>query len=197
MRNRKGRKNMGIVELFLIALGLSMDAFAVAVCKGLAFGKFQVKKASIVGLYFGVFQGMMPLIGYWLGAKFQRQIASVDHWVAFILLGLIGGNMIRESLKKDEVDEQDASLDVKTMLGLAIATSIDALAVGITFGVMKVKIVQAITLIGVTTFILSFIGVRIGSSVGAKYQKKAELVGGIVLVLIGAKTLLEHLGILG
>ena len=186
---------MGIIELSFIALGLSMDAFAVAVCKGLAFGKFTVKKASIVALYFGVFQGVMPLIGYWLGASFQETISSVDHWVAFILLGIIGGNMIREACKTEE-ETQDASLDIKTMLGLAIATSIDALAVGITFGVMKVQIIPAITLIGATTFILSFVGVRLGSSVGGKYQKRAELAGGIVLVLIGTKTLLEHLGIL-
>jgi Predicted membrane protein len=187
---------MGIVELSFIALVLSMDAFAVAVCKGLAFEKFTVKKASIVALYFGFFQGVMPLLGYWFGAKFQEAISSVDHWVAFILLGIIGGNMIREACKAEEAETQDASLDVKTMLGLAIATSIDALAVGITFGVMQVRIIPAITLIGVTTFALSFLGVRLGSSVGGKYQKRAELAGGIVLILIGTKTLLEHLGIL-
>lgn len=187
--------NMGIVELGLIAVGLSMDAFAVAVCKGLAFGKFTAKKASIVALYFGIFQGVMPLIGYWLGARFQQAISSVDHWVAFILLGIIGGNMIREACKEEEMETQDASLDIKTMFGLAIATSIDALAVGITFGVMQVRIIPAITLIAITTFVLSFIGVKLGSSVGGKYQKKAELVGGIVLILIGTKTLLEHLGI--
>ena len=184
---------MGIIELSLIALSLSMDAFAVAVCKGLAFGKFQAKKASIVGLYFGMFQALMPLLGYWLGAQFQEAISSIDHWIAFILLGIIGGNMIREACKTEDEEKQDDSLDIKTMTGLALATSIDALAIGITFGVMEVRIVPAITLIGVTTFALSFLGVRLGSSVGGKFQKKAELAGGAVLVLIGVKTLLEHL----
>ena len=149
---------MGLIELFLIAVGLSMDAFAVSVCKGLAMPKCTFKKAAIVGLWFGGFQALMPAIGYILGAQFQEAIASIDHWIAFVLLALIGGNMIHEALDNDE-EEADASLDVKTMFLLAVATSIDALAIGITFAFLKVSIIPAVCFIGIVTFIISFAGV--------------------------------------
>ena len=182
---------MGLIELFLIAVGLSMDAFAVSVCKGLAMPKCTFKKAAIVGLWFGGFQALMPAIGYILGAQFQEAIASIDHWIAFVLLALIGGNMIREALG------DDASLDVKTMFLLAVATSIDALAIGITFAFLKVNIIPAVCFIGSVTFIISFAGVKIGNVFGARYKNKAEIVGGVILILLGLKILLEHLGFLG
>ena len=184
---------MGLIELFLIAVGLSMDAFAVSVCKGLAMPKCTFKKAAIVGLWFGGFQALMPAIGYILGAQFQEAIASIDHWIAFVLLALIGGNMIHEALDNDE-EEADASLDVKTMFLLAVATSIDALAIGITFAFLKVNIIPAVCFIGIVTFIISFAGVKIGNVFGARYKNKAEIVGGIILILLGLKILLEHLG---
>ena len=187
---------MGLIELFLIAVGLSMDAFAVSVCKGLAMPKCTFKKAAIVGLWFGGFQALMPAIGYILGAQFQEAIASIDHWIAFVLLALIGGNMIHEALDNDE-EEADASLDVKTMFLLAVATSIDALAIGITFAFLKVNIIPAVCFIGIVTFIISFAGVKIGNVFGARYKNKAEIVGGIILILLGLKSLLEHLGFLG
>lgn len=187
---------MGIIELFLIAVGLSMDAFAVSVCKGLAMPKCTFKKAAIVGLWFGGFQALMPAIGYVLGAQFQEAIASIDHWIAFVLLALIGGNMIHEALDNDE-EEADASLNVKTMFLLAVATSIDALAIGITFAFLKVNIIPAVCFIGIVTFIISFAGVKIGNVFGARYKNKAEIVGGIILILLGLKILLEHLGFLG
>lgn len=187
---------MGLIELFLIAVGLSMDAFAVSVCKGLAMPKCTFKKAAIVGLWFGGFQALMPAIGYILGAQFQEAIASIDHWIAFVLLALIGGNMIHEALDNDE-DEADASLDVKTMFLLAVATSIDALAIGITFAFLKVNIIPAVCFIGIVTFIISFAGVKIGNVFGARYKNKAEIVGGVILILLGLKILLEHLGFLG
>lgn len=187
---------MGLIELFLIAVGLSMDAFAVSVCKGLAMPKCTFKKAAIVGLWFGGFQALMPAIGYILGAQFQEAIASIDHWIAFVLLALIGGNMIHEALDNDE-EEADASLDVKTMFLLAVATSIDALAIGITFAFLKVNIIPAVCFIGIVTFIISFAGVKIGNVFGARYKNKAEIVGGVILVLLGLKILLEHLGFLG
>lgn len=187
---------MGLIELFLIAVGLSMDAFAVSVCKGLAMPKCTFKKAAIVGLWFGGFQALMPAIGYILGAQFQEAIASIDHWIAFILLALIGGNMIHEALDNDE-EEADASLDVKTMFLLAVATSIDALAIGITFAFLKVNIIPAVCFIGIVTFIISFAGVKIGNVFGARYKNKAEIVGGVILILLGLKILLEHLGFLG
>lgn len=186
---------MGLIELFLIAAGLSMDAFAVSVCKGLAMPKCTFKKAAIVGLWFGGFQALMPAIGYILGAQFQEAIASIDHWIAFVLLALIGGNMIHEALDNDE-EEADASLDVKTMFLLAVATSIDALAIGITFAFLKVNIIPAVCFIGIVTFIISFAGVKIGNVFGARYKNKAEIVGGIILILLGLKILLEHLGFL-
>lgn len=187
---------MGLIELFLIAVGLSMDAFAVSVCKGLAMPKCTFKKAAIVGLWFGGFQALMPAIGYVLGAQFQETIASIDHWIAFVLLALIGGNMIHEALDNDE-EEADASLDVKPMFLLAVATSIDALAIGITFAFLKVNIIPAVCFIGIVTFIISFAGVKIGNVFGARYKNKAEIVGGIILILLGLKILLEHLGFLG
>ena len=186
---------MGLIELFLIAVGLSMDAFAVSVCKGLAMPKCTFKKAAIVGLWFGGFQALMPAIGYVLGAQFQETIASIDHWIAFVLLALIGGNMIHEALDNDE-EEADASLDVKTMFLLAVATSIDALAIGITFAFLKVNIIPAVCFIGIVTFIISFAGVKIGNVFGVRYKNKAEIVGGVILILLGLKILLEHLGFL-
>lgn len=187
---------MGLIELVLIAVGLSMDAFAVSVCKGLAMPKCTFKKVAIVGLWFGGFQALMPAIGYILGAQFQEAIASIDHWIAFVLLALIGGNMIHEALDNDE-EEADASLDVKTMFLLAVATSIDALAIGITFAFLKVNIIPAVCFIGIVTFIISFAGVKIGNVFGARYKNKAEIVGGVILILLGLKILLEHLGFLG
>ncbi|MDD6073628.1 MAG: manganese efflux pump MntP family protein [Otoolea sp.] len=183
---------MSLAELFLIAVGLSMDAFAVSVCKGLSMPKLNKKHAVIIGLYFGGFQALMPLIGYFLGSHFKDAITSFDHWIAFILLVIIGGNMVKESREKDE-DELDASIDVKTMLLLAIATSIDALAVGVTFAFLQVQIVPAVSFIGVTTFCLSVIGVAVGHYFGMKYKSRAELAGGIILILMGCKILIEHL----
>ena len=185
---------MGFIELFLIAVGLSMDAFAVSVCKGLSVKKVGVKHAALAGLYFGGFQFLMPVIGYLLGFRFESVIETVDHWVAFVLLAFIGGNMIKESFGKAE--ELNDDFGVKTMLLMAVATSIDALAVGITFAFLEVQILPAAGLIGVTTFLLSFAGIYIGNGFGAHYKSKAELAGGIILVLIGVKILLEHLGIL-
>lgn len=187
---------MGIIELFLIAVGLSMDAFAVSVCKGLAMKKCTWTKAGIVGLYFGIFQAGMPLLGYALGVQFSHVITSIDHWIAFVLLGIIGLNMIKESREDgEECGMEDDSLKVKEMLVLAVATSIDALAVGITFAFLQVDIIPAVAFIGVTTFLLSVGGVKIGNVFGAKYKSKAELAGGLILILMGIKILLEHLGI--
>ncbi|MBQ8228333.1 MAG: manganese efflux pump [Clostridia bacterium] len=185
---------MSVTEIFIIAVGLSMDAFAVAVCKGLSLYKMKPKHAIITGLYFGGFQALMPLIGYFLGKQFESLITSVDHWIAFGLLGIIGANMIRES--RSEADNLNDSLSLKTMLPLAVATSIDALAVGITLAFLKVNIVYSVSFIGVITFVLSCVGVKIGNVFGAKYKSKAELAGGIVLILMGTKILLEHLGII-
>lgn len=188
---------MGVIELFLIAVGLSMDAFAVSICKGLAMEKCTMKKAGIVGIYFGGFQALMPMIGYLLGVGFQEMITSVDHWIAFVLLGIIGVNMLKEAFAPDEpCEEQDETLDFKTMLGLAVATSIDALAVGVTFAFLRVDIVPAVSFIGVTTFVISALGVKIGHVFGARYKKRAEAAGGVILILLGVKILIEHLGIL-
>jgi putative Mn2+ efflux pump MntP len=186
---------MGILELLILAIGLSMDAFAVSVCKGLAMKKLEFKKMAIVGLWFGGFQALMPSIGYFLGVQFKNQITAIDHWIAFVLLGIIGANMIKEACSKDDEEEVKANLDVKTMFMLAIATSIDALAVGITFAFLSVNLVHAVTFIGITTFILSAVGVGIGNIFGTKYKAKAEIAGGIILILLGIKILLEHLGI--
>ncbi|MCI5603825.1 MAG: manganese efflux pump MntP family protein [Clostridiales bacterium] len=186
---------MGILELLILAIGLSMDAFAVSVCKGLAMKKLEFKNMAIVGLWFGGFQALMPTIGYFLGVQFKNQITAIDHWIAFILLGIIGANMIKEACSKDDEEEVKANLDVKTMFMLAIATSIDALAVGITFAFLSVNLVHAVTFIGITTFILSAVGVGIGNIFGTKYKAKAEIAGGIILILLGIKILLEHLGV--
>lgn len=187
---------MSLFDLFLLAVGLSMDAFAVSVCKGLALPKIDVKKTCIVGLWFGGFQAGMPLLGYLLGKQFEKYITSIDHWIAFILLGIIGISMLREAFSKEQ-EPENASLGVKTMLILAIATSIDALAVGITFAFLRVNIVPAVTFIGVITFLLSGIGVKVGNVFGMKYKAKAEIAGGVLLILMGLKILLEHLGFLG
>ena len=186
---------MSLTELYVIAVGLSMDAFAVAVCKGLSMRKMSWKKGVIVALYFGIFQGAMPLIGYFLGVQFQGSIQAVDHWIAFVLLGLIGANMIRESLSKEE-EKTDDSVSFKSMSVLAVATSIDALAIGVTFAFLQVDIIPAVSFIGVTTFVLSLIGVKIGNVFGSRYKSKAEFIGGLILILMGLKILLEHLNII-
>jgi len=186
---------MKIAELLLLAVGLSMDAFAVAVCKGLAMDRMTLGRACIVGGWFGGFQALMPLIGYFLASILTGYIEAFDHWIAFGLLLLIGGNMIREALGKDE--GVSGSLAFGTMLVMAIATSVDALAVGITFAFLQVRIVIAVLTIGVITFALSALGVKVGSVFGTKYRAKAELFGGIILILLGVKILLEHLGIIG
>lgn len=184
-----------MIEIVLIAVALAMDAFAVSVCKGLAMQKITFKKAAIVGLWFGGFQTLMPTVGYFLGSAFAEKIEAVDHWVAFILLAIIGVNMIREAMSKDE-EKIDASLDVKTMFLMAVATSIDALAVGITFVLEGENIAVSAILIGVITFCISALGVKIGSVFGTKYKSKAEFVGGVVLVGIGLKILLEGIGVI-
>jgi Predicted membrane protein len=186
---------MGLWELFLIAIGLSMDAFAVSICKGLSIEKVRFKHAVIAGAYFGGFQMAMPLLGYLLGTRFRRFITEYDHWIAFVLLVIIGINMIKES--RECKAESNDSFDFKTMLPLAIATSIDALAVGVTFAFLKVQIVPAVSFIGIITFILSGVGIKVGNVFGSKFRSKAELFGGIVLILIGSKILIEHLGIFG
>ena len=186
---------MTLISLFLIAVGLSMDACAVAICKGLAMQKSSFKKSMLVGFWFGSFQALMPAIGYLLGSQFEKYIVNIDHWVAFILLGIIGGNMIKEALSK-ETECADSSLAAKDMFLLAIATSIDALAVGVTFAFLQVQIVPAVLFIGIITFVLSTIGVKIGNVFGCRFKSKAELAGGIILIIMGTKILLEHLGIL-
>ncbi len=177
---------MGLLELFILAVGLSMDAFAVSVCKGLSVTKMEPKHALLCGAYFGGFQG----------SQFESMITQIDHWIAFVLLGIIGSSMIKES-REDEEEEVSASFDVKTMLALAVATSIDALAVGVTFAFLHVNIVWAVTFIGCMTFVLSAIGVKAGNVFGMKYKSRAELAGGVILILMGIKILLEHLGFLG
>ena len=187
---------MGLVEIILIAVSLAMDAFAVSICKGLSMKKMDWKKAIIIALYFGIFQGGMPLIGYLLGVGFEESIKFIDHWIAFGLLAFIGGNMIKEALSKNEDDEVDDKVDFKTMIMLAVATSIDALAVGITFAFLKVNMVIATIMIGIVTFGICVIGVKIGNKFGDKYERKAEVVGGLILIFMGIKILLEHLGII-
>ena len=189
---------MSIFELLILAVGLSMDAFAVAVCKGLSMDKITIKKVCIIGLWFGVFQAVMPLIGCFLGSTFESYITKYDHWIAFILLGFIGISMIKEAFSKDE-ETADNSLSFKTMLILAVATSIDALAVGITFAFFIESIgylIFAVSAIGIMTFLLSALGVKIGNVFGDKYKLGAELAGGIILIFLGIKILLEHLGII-
>lgn len=185
---------MGIAELFILAVGLSMDAFAVSVCKGLSLGRINVKHMCTAGVWFGGFQALMPFLGYFLGSFFNEIITKYDHWIAFVLLFFIGGKMIKEALGDNE--QVDASMDMKSMLILAIATSIDALAVGVTFAFLQVSIVPAVTFIGVITFVCSAIGVKIGSIFGYRYKLKAELFGGVILIAIGFRILLEGQGIL-
>lgn len=189
-----------VIELFLLGVGLSMDAFAVSVCKGLGMRKLNKKQALIIGLYFGGFQALMPFVGWLLGSQFQKYITSIDHWIAFILLGFIGGKMmieaVREWNEEEVVDIMDAPIDHKNMLVLAVATSIDALTVGITFAFLGTPIVEAITIIGITTMVISIAGVVVGNFFGSRYKSKAEFIGGLILVLLGLKILLEHLGIL-
>ena len=190
---------MSLIEITLMAVSLSMDAFAVALCKGLALKKINLKSCAIVGLWFGSFQGIMPMIGYFLGNTFADKITSIDHWIAFILLALIGGNMVKEALEKDEERVND-SLDFKTMLVMAIATSIDALAVGVSFAFTDFEpdwfVYIAFALIGIITLTLSSIGVKIGNVFGTKFKSKAELAGGLILILLGVKILLEGLGVI-
>lgn len=191
---------MGIVELFLIAVGLSMDAFAVSVCKGLGMNRINFKVAVVLALFFGGFQALMPVIGWALGSQFLRLISPIDHWIAFILLAIIGGKMLWVAFHDDEDDSDDSSdanvIDLGEYLMLAIATSIDALAMGISFAALSVNIVAAASFIGVITFVLTVAGVAVGHFFGARYEKPATIIGGVVLILIGLKVLLEHLGIL-
>ena len=191
---------MGFVEVFLIGVGLSMDAFAVAVCKGLCMKRLDVRQALVIALLFGGFQALMPLVGWVLGRQFEAYITAVDHWIAFVLLAIIGGKMLWEAFHEDEEDAacpaEAFRLDLKELTMLAVATSIDALAVGITFAFLQVDIAPSVATIGVTTFVLSAIGVAAGHFFGARFEKPASIVGGVVLILIGCKILLEHLGII-
>lgn len=190
---------MGIIELALIAVGLSMDAFAVSVCKGLGMKRLDMGQALVIALFFGGFQALMPLAGWALGSGFQSYIEPVDHWIAFALLAFIGGKMLYDAFHEEDGDEpvagEAARLDLKEILMLAIATSIDALAVGVRFAFLQVDIVPAISLIGVITFALSLVGVVVGHQFGARFEKPATIVGGLVLILIGLKIFLEHLGV--
>ena len=190
---------MNLMELFLLAVGLSMDAFAVAICKGLGSAKFSCRKALLVGLYFGGFQALMPLIGYFLGTQFSESIQAYDHWVAFVLLAFIGGKMMKEALTPTpECDmEKNRDFRVGTMLVLALATSIDALAVGVSLAFLQVDILPAVLFIGCVTFLLSTLGVKVGNLFGMRYKSKAEILGGVILICIGLKILLEHLGVFG
>ena len=184
---------MNLFDLIVIAIGLSMDAFAVSICKGLAVQSVRKRHVMTVGLYFGGFQALMPLAGYMLGRQFEAMIASIDHWIAFVLLAVIGGNMAREAISGGDDGDSDDSFDFKTMLPLAVATSIDALAIGVTFAFLRVSIIPAVLLIGATTFAFSAGGLHIGNMFGTRYKSKAELVGGIILILLGGKILVEHL----
>ena len=183
---------MSLFELFLLAIGLSMDAFAVAICKGLSMQQFNQKHAVIIALYFGTFQALMPAIGYLLGSRFQQSITAYDHWIAFILLALIGGNMVKESFDH-ETETSSPSIHFQEMLILAIATSIDALAVGVTFAFLQVSLIPAVSTIGITAFVMSFLGVKVGHVFGTKYKSKTEFAGGLILIVIGGKILIEHL----
>lgn len=185
---------MNFWELLLLAVGLSMDAFAVSVCKGLAMKQLTWKNILIPGLWFGGFQGLMPFLGWLLGSRFTNYITSVDHWIAFFLLGILGVNMLREA-RSGQDEEADASLGFRTMLAMAVATSIDALAVGITFAFLAVNILWAVSFIALVTFVLSGVGVKIGSVFGTRFKAKAEALGGCILILLGVKILLEHLGV--
>lgn len=192
---RHNSSKMTFFELLLIAIGLSMDAFSVSICKGLTTKEFSWRMALVCGLWFGFFQALMPIIGYYLGAQFQEMIEAYDHWIAFGLLFLIGANMIREAVWGKE-EEQDGSLGFKTMILLAIATSIDALAVGVSFACIQVKLWSSVLIIGITTFLFSVLGVKIGNVFGSRYEKSANIVGGIILIFIGLKILMEHLGVI-
>lgn len=183
---------MGLIELCILSIGLAMDAFAVSVCKGLSMARMKWKNTIIIGAYFGYFQALMPVLGYLLGYNFQDRISNIDHWIAFILLGVIGINMIKEAISKEN-DVHNDSVKFKDMIVLAIATSIDALAVGITFAFLNVNLILAISLIGIITFIISVLGVKVGNIFGDKYEKKAEFAGGIILIFLGIKILVEHL----
>lgn len=186
---------MGFLEILLISIGLAMDAFAVSICKGLAMKKMSWKKAIIIALYFGTFQAIMPIVGYFLGTRFQDLVVNIDHWIAFVLLAFIGGNMLKEAFGNSKEETND-SIDIKTMLILAIATSIDALAIGITFALLETNLILSISSIGIITFISSMIGVKIGNKFGSRYEKKSEVIGGLILILMGTKILLEHLHII-
>ena len=186
---------MSIIEIILIGIGLAMDAFAVSICKGLSMKKLEFRKAIVIALYFGIFQAVMPIIGYYLGERFESLVTSIDHWIILGLLVFIGANMIKESFEKENTEAND-NVDMKTMLILAIATSIDALAVGITFAFFEINVISVVLAIGIITFILSVIGVKIGNKFGEKYKRKSEFVGGLILILIGIKVLMEHLGII-
>lgn len=183
---------MSVIEIFVIGIGLAMDAFAVSICKGLSTRSLSFKHALICGGYFGLFQGMMPFIGYILGIQFENKIESIDHWIAFILLTLIGLNMIKEAFSNDEDVNSDFS--PKAMFPLAIATSIDALAIGVTFAFLSVNILLAVSMIAVVTFFISMLGVKIGHIFGMKYKSKAEMAGGLILIVMGFRILIEHLG---
>ncbi len=183
---------MELIEILIIAVGVSMDAFAVSICKGLSVQKLRPKHAGLTALWFGGFQALMPLAGYYLGVSFADFVASVDHWIAFILLGIIGGNMLKESFQKEEIDV-DPDFSFRTMLAMAVATSIDALAIGVSFAFLKVNIWQAVLLIGLTTGVFSAVGVYIGNMFGSRYKSKAEFTGGFILIVMGIKILIEHL----
>ena len=183
---------MDLLSLFLIAVGLSMDAFAVSVCKGLATPKYKLKYSMICGAWFGGFQALMPAVGYLLGVNFKKYITAIDHWIAFVLLALIGFNMIREALKNDD-EGADPSFTAKSMSLLAVSTCIDALAIGITFAFLDVNIVAAVLFIGVCTFVISAAGVKIGSAFGTRFKSKAEIAGGAILIILGLRILVEHL----
>lgn len=193
----KGHIKMGVSELLILSVGLSMDAFAVSVCKGLSLGRTDIKEMALAGVWFGGFQALMPLLGYFLGIGFSGFAAGFSHWIAFILLSVIGGNMIKESFGNSEEDYENSSMKASTMFLLAVATSIDALAVGVTFAFFEVKIAAAVLMIGVVAFLFSAAGIKIGSIFGAKYRSRAELIGGVILVLLGIKILLEGLGVFG
>ena len=184
---------MSIIEIALIGVGLAMDAFAVSICKGLAMRRMNYKKAIIIAAFFGVFQALMPALGYVLGTTFDNKIAAIDHWIAFILLALIGANMIKEALSSDDDECQDDSLRLGDLIMLSIATSIDALAVGITFAFFNVSLLLSVSMIGIITFIICVIGVKVGNVFGEKYKSKAELAGGLILIVMGAKILIDHL----
>ena len=184
---------MSIIEIALIGVGLAMDAFAVSICKGLAMRRMNYKKAIIIAAFFGVFQALMPALGYVLGTTFANKIAAIDHWIAFILLALIGANMIKEALSSDDDECQDDSLRLGDLIMLSIATSIDALAVGITFAFFNVSLLLSVSMIGIITFIICVIGVKVGNVFGEKYKSKAELAGGLILIVMGSKILIDHL----